>query len=54
MNFRRITPTMLIAIFALLALLLLYLAITTAYWRMDIQCGNFCGGIHMLKSSVLP
>lgn len=53
MNFRRTTPAMLIAIFALLALLLLYLAINTAYWRMDIQCGSMCG-IHILKGVVMP
>lgn len=54
MNFRRLTTNQLIAILALLALLAAYLILASAYWRMDIQCGNFCNGIHALKGAVLP
>lgn len=54
MIFRRLTPDRLALILALLALLAAYLILASAYWRMDIQCGNFCHGIHTLKGAVLP
>lgn len=48
MIFRRLTPNQLIFIFALLALLAVYLILNTAFWQMDMRCGSLCG-IHILK-----
>lgn len=45
MKFHRITPTMLIAIFTLLALLLVYLTLNTLYWNVVVRCGQLCGSL---------
>lgn len=45
MKFHRITPTMLIAIFTLLAILLIYLALNTAFWHLVNECGALCGSL---------
>lgn len=45
MKFNRITPGLFIAIFTLLALLLIYLALNTAFWHLVNECGSMCGGL---------